>query len=73
MDGNKTLSLEIRLQKLVFVMLVVPRNVDERHSECTREPLHILEEGVHIRLVFQDHPLGNSVRAVMEFGEKAIS
>lgn len=39
-------------------MLVLPRYVDELSPEFTREPPHILEQEIYIRLVFQDNHLG---------------
>lgn len=44
-------------------MSVLPRYVDELNSECTREPLHVLEHWfLNMRLVFQDNHLSNRIR-----------
>lgn len=54
-------------------MLVLPRYVDELDFEHAGEPLHVLEQEMYIRLVFQNNHLGNSIRVGLEFGEKEIS
>lgn len=43
-------------------MLVLPRYGDELNFECTRKPLHVLEQEMNMKLIFQDNHLSNSIR-----------